>query len=680
MKALLKPFDLLHRWIKADHARLLIAGLIASGFIAAVSIFAAPGDYTIKIDTPEPGSTKNSDFHIKQTISTAKENVKANSIVTIDGRVVDIRIMRDLDKSVTMSFHYGALSNDEKTHSEQFDRELLGAGEHQIKAELRSGDSPGRGNVIASDTQRFKTGYTSADPLNLASYEEQPISATAPAPGNPILHRNDPRVHFTTKAAYALGRSTVLAAFTDTVKAHSGTGKRHGNLLVIARKDDNGDGSFERVPGVTFRATSHAAELGDCHGQGGSEKTTNADGDVLFQDCPMSNNGSSGSATYDVYVVSWPGNMDLISERNRQVQVPWNAQGGPMHFTFKTKSAPPPPPGPAPPPPAATYYYPPNSPPMLSLVALANDHADIDGFSIRRQVDDTTGAVHNERDENFGNFKSLSATVDGVLTDTHPPRKGTNALPTLRKDDKREPAQDRVERLRLSNLCDGNPHTVVLTGEAMDGQKQSMTVAVAANPSCAAPTPPAPGGPTTQSTGALQVNTFIDANDDCAKQTDEANLAEVEVSIAHTNFPSPQFTATTDASGKTFFSNLDGGTWIVNATTPAGFDRCTPLPANVPVTPAQTTLNTFEIGYTPQATPTAVPTATPTPEVIAQTPPQTPDKGPVAQATRTFSNLPATGQAGVLTFLTFLIASGAYYGLRWFRSRRGGSGSDIASR
>lgn len=711
MNAIFRPFRSLIHWVRASHKRLLVSGLVAIGFIAAVSIFAANPNYDVKIDKPTKDSTHKTDFEVVHTVSTKLTGDYAvNSVVTIDGRVVDVRITRSLSKGKDKTYTFnkgplitpppaGQISGD---YQNSFDRELLGEGRHVIRVVLRKDDVPGKGELLDRASHPFNTGYTIANPQTIASSQESPVTILAPK--TTISVRNDPRIKtITKKATYddvnqqkitepeiATGSpASLLAAFSATAQAHSGD---HGHLKIRTQLNTAGSPG---LGGVTVRAVTQRADLRPpCHPEDNREKNKDIFGATIRGITNNQQGSGTGEVTFvkcgvGMYKVSadTPAGYAVVGPREKDVQLS-KGETQLVRFTFtKGGTNPGPPPDPGNGLKGNNWQYP--TKPFLNLIAINPNFADVNGFGAFRNYiackDNKTPCPEEVFDNNFGAIEELKATVDGVVTQQpKAPRINPLFLPTLRSTTPVGNPGMVVERLALGNLCDGKAHTVVLSLATNNGQRDSMTVNVSPSPECTPPGPPPPPPPPA-TTGNLEVATFVDTNDNCKLDQGEQPLAGVPFT---TEGPTTKPELVTGSDGKATFTELAPGGYKATGTAIKGYEFCPDSKEtssqNATVVVSQTVKLVFGLKKK-AAPPTATPTPTATPKVQGSPTPAPPvvqsrPNAAVAQVKQAVGSLPTTGQAGLATFLTFAVAASAYYGLRYFRNRRGRKRNDIASK
>lgn len=274
-------------------------------------------------------------------------------------------------------------------------------------------------------------------------------------------------------------------------------------------------------------------------------------------------------------------------------------------------------------------------------------------------------------DFNIGQVKQVKAIVDGQVTDDHVPPvppiagHGFKYFPTIKN-----------EPLNLGNIGDGNAHSVQLQAFATNGTSRTITVNVAA----AAGTPP-----TGADKGNIAALVFNDQNGNGVKDNGENGIPNVGVTASikvSNNTPTDTGVAVkTNDQGVVTFTDLPNASYQVVASPPSGYKATTATSQDVTVQG-----NTVDVGFGEQAvTPaTASPTPTSTPAPSSSATPTTPGTGnnpPAslpgaprekggAQTQSASGKLPSTGQAGLIAFLTFLVASGLYYGGRKFLNKR----------
>jgi hypothetical protein len=309
--------------------------------------------------------------------------------------------------------------------------------------------------------------------------------------------------------------------------------------------------------------------------------------------------------------------------------------------------------------------------PIMALRSLSPNQAIVDLFKF--------GAGP---DFNIGQVKQVKATVDGQVTDDHTPPVPAISVGGQNKTYKYFPTI-KNEPLNLGNLADGKAHTITLQAISTAGAVRTMTINVEATdtaPPTPAPTPTPVATPTPVSSatptpnpsatpgnnGAINALVYNDKNGNGKRESGEDGVSGVSVTNAVVTAPGQtgaSSTAKTNDQGSASFSKLANGGYLVKAATPAGYGATTPVGLDVDV---NNDTKNLEFGIQQLASPTPIASEGPqsTPTVNA------PGEKGSGQTKGILGNLPKTGQAGLILFLTFLVASGIYYGGRKLVAKR----------
>lgn len=342
-----------------------------------------------------------------------------------------------------------------------FDRNLLRPGNHTIKVEAKTGTTVGQGAPIDTAKVEFKV----KNVKNIVAFGEgaKTFSATQlPLDGgaNPRNTSNNLPNFLDKKLA------DLPALLLPKASAHTGTGKRHGDLNV------NAD------PGVSVTVGHIGGALDGCHS--GNTQAAAADGIARFRDCAVTNNYQSppdNEATYKVTVGPTPPGRTLNDPHDKNVTVRWNATAS-VGFNYAASANPnpaPPAPGPTPTPPPDTtpsYDYKPANGPLIAVTKLTATTAEADAFAYQ-MVDNNP----------LNYLQEVSADVDGNRVST--------------RTDMNEHATHASVTLNLPNLKDGKPHELVIRAINKSGMISNINISITPdNGTGGAPGPANPGGST----------------------------------------------------------------------------------------------------------------------------------------------------------------------------------------
>lgn len=310
------------------------------------------------------------------------------------------------------------------------------------------------------------------------------------------------------------------------------------------------------------------------------------------------------------------------------------------------------------------YSYVSNQPPLLSVTALSATQARIDAFSLGL----------SKRGYPIGTIKSVGARVDGQLRGVHRPVKAHKRITMV------------GELINLGNLADGKPHKVEVFATNAKGKTSTITLDVAAMASATTPInplgsvpiteppttpdnppgdqsdvdePTAPSDPLTPTTtqpgagqGYLLVRVYNDANGNKQRDTGEAALSAVSIKVSNPA-NDKSLVRTTNAGGEMRIDKLTPAEYPVTVGVKKGFKATTPVAQTATVQKDATA----EVGFGLQATGEVVERETGGDELVTQNA----SSQVLTEVEDSFEELPATGQAGVLTFVIIAALSVLYY-------------------
>jgi hypothetical protein len=312
-----------------------------------------------------------------------------------------------------------------------------------------------------------------------------------------------------------------------------------------------------------------------------------------------------------------------------------------------------------------------NRAPWIALTALGSQAAFVDVFKL--------GAG---KDINVGQVKEVRAVVDGRVVDSHAPPepkvegKGYKSWPTIKH-----------ERLNLGHIADGKAHEIKLQAISTRGVPAEITINVLAEKSV----DPVDPGPESEpdpdvSLGAITATVYEDVDGNGERDEGEPGLEDVDVLVEPSGEQTVEpITIRTDAQGGATAEELPDGPYVVAADTPDGFTASAPEVQEVDVEggTAETTFGKAPDDDFEDSEPNPDAPGDPLSDAPSEDDGDQPGS-PGDDGTGTggqggtqggglvggLGSLPKTGQVGLIAFITFLLASAAYYGTQFYREHK----------
>ena len=304
--------------IKSSHHRLLLAGLLAVGIVASVSVFAS-GPREILVTSPGVNATVSKDFELKARVTAQQDRPEANVMLTIDQgsatQFIAAAYTGEFKKGVAKDVYFSAGKNKDQSNERLYNIDLLPPGKHTVTAVIRDGSKPGEGAVISSADISFTV---KNDKAIATTGEKVTIKPNKPGE-SAITTRSDTRIkdrQQTLRQPVTVGKtkqskktssieqtgSGLLGLFSQTAHAATTSGTIHVTTYIDGTPDNGTNNKDRRIGNVNISAeqlenpsnkcgdSNHTStKLPNGHYVIGGKTDASSGGnhgEISFRDCP----------------------------------------------------------------------------------------------------------------------------------------------------------------------------------------------------------------------------------------------------------------------------------------------------------------------------------------------------------------------------------------------------------
>lgn len=304
--------------IKSSHHHLLLAGLLAVGIVASVSVFAS-GPREILVTSPGVNATVSKDFELKARVTAQQDRPQANVMLTIDQgtatQFIAAAYTGEFKKGVAKDVYFSAGKNMDQSNERLYNIDLLPPGKHTVTAVIRDGSKPGEGTVISSADISFTV---KNDKAIATTGEKVTIKPNKPGE-SPITTRGDTRIkdrqqtlrqpvtvgktkHSKKTSSIEQAGTDLLGLFSQTAHAATTSGTIHVTSYIDGTPDNGTNNKDRRIGNVNISAEqleNPSNKCGDSNHTstklpnghyviGGKTDASSGSnhGEISFRDCP----------------------------------------------------------------------------------------------------------------------------------------------------------------------------------------------------------------------------------------------------------------------------------------------------------------------------------------------------------------------------------------------------------